>query len=197
MYENSILNDVIHLSVEQFEQAASSLNVGSAVEMFGLSVECILFLHRVIYLHLKALYNACIRLGYVPVSFKIGMIIRVLKVKVTSVMSCEQFRPITIFPILFKVLEFCIINCCKESLITHLNQFAYKKSGDCEKAVFYINSVKNHLMQHNSNVFVTTLDARAAFDGINIYGMLSKLMKLNVNFGIVCILLSWYTKFGA
>ena len=58
-----------------------------------------------------------------------------------------------------------------------------------KKPFFYINSVINYFMQHNSKVFVTTLDANAAFDRINIYGMLSKLMKLNVNFSIVRILL--------
>ena len=78
---------------------------------------------------------------------------------------------------------------CKKSLFTHSNQFAYKKNGGCKKAVFYINSVINYFMQHNSKVFVTTLDASAAFDRINIYGMLSKLMKLNVNFSFVRILL--------
>ena len=81
-------NDLMHLSVEQIEQAASLVNVGSAVNVFGLSVECILFSHPVIYLHLKAVYNACIQNGY-PVSFKTGMIIPVPKVKVTSDMSCE------------------------------------------------------------------------------------------------------------
>ena len=43
MYENLMSNDLTHLSVEQIEQAASSLNVGSAVDVFGLSVECIFF----------------------------------------------------------------------------------------------------------------------------------------------------------
>ena len=118
------------------------------------------------------------------------MIIPVPKVKVTSVMSCEQFRPITIVLILSKVLECRTINCCEESFITHSNQFAYKKGGGCKKAVFYVNSVINVFMQHNSKVFVTTLDASAAFDRMNIYGMLSKLMKLNANFSIVRILLS-------
>ena len=49
-------NDLNHLSVEQIEQAVSLLNVGSVVDVFELSVECILFAHPVIYLHLKALY---------------------------------------------------------------------------------------------------------------------------------------------
>ena len=47
-YENSLSNDLIHVLVEQIEQAAGSLNVGSAVDVFGLSVECILFSHPVI-----------------------------------------------------------------------------------------------------------------------------------------------------
>ena len=66
-----------------------------------LSVECILFSHPIIYLYLKALFNACMYHGYIPVSFKTGMIVPVPKSKVETEMSCEQFGPITIVPIFF------------------------------------------------------------------------------------------------
>ena len=40
---------------------------------------------------------------------------------------------------------------------------------------------------------IATLDASAAFDKINIYGMLSKLIRLQVNFDIVRLFMSWYS----
>ena len=52
-------------------------------------------------------------------------------------------------------------------------------------------------MERKSNFFITTLDASAAFDRINIYGMLSKLIKLKIHFYIIHLLLSWYSNFGA
>ena len=45
-------------------------------------------------------------------------------------------------------------------------------------------------MELKSKVFIITLDASAAFDRINIYGMLSKLVKLKVNLYIIRLLLS-------
>ena len=48
-------------------------------------------------------------------------------------------------------------------------------------------------MKKHNNVYITTLDASAAFDKINIYSMLSKLIKLQVNFGIVRLFMSWYS----
>ena len=48
-------------------------------------------------------------------------------------------------------------------------------------------------MKKRNNVDIANLNARAAFDKINIYGMLSKLMKLQVNFDIVRLFMSWYS----
>ena len=51
-------------------------------------------------------------------------------------------------------------------------------------------------MERKSKIFITTLDASAAFKRINIYDMSSKFNKLQVNFYIICLLLSWYSNFG-
>ena len=80
----------------------------------------------------------------------------------------------------------CVSQNC--SLITHANQLIYKKNGGCEKAIYYVTSVVNYFMERESKVFITTLDASATFDKINIYGMLSKLIKLKVNFYIIRLL---------
>ena len=52
-------------------------------------------------------------------------------------------------------------------------------------------------MECKSKVFITTLDANAAFDKINNYGMFSKLIKLKVNVYIIRLLLRWYSNFGS
>ena len=48
-------------------------------------------------------------------------------------------------------------------------------------------------MKKQNNVYIATLDASAACDTINIYGMLPKLIKLQVNFEIVRLFMSWYS----
>ena len=181
------------LSVEDIEKGANSLAHGSTCDNFGLSVECILYSHPITFMHLKSLYDACLIHGYVPQCFKTGMIIPVPKCNVMNEMSCDQFRPITIIPILSKIFECCILAKFKDKLSTHVNQFGYKQNGGCERAIFYVTSIVNYFMKKHNNVYIATLDASAAFDKINIYGMLSKLIKLQVNFDIVRLFLSWYS----
>ena len=41
--------------------------------------------------------------------------------------------------------------------------------------------------------FFVTLDASSAFDKVNIYGLMTKLIKRNVPFDVIRTLLSWYT----
>jgi hypothetical protein len=44
-----------------------------------------------------------------------------------------------------------------------------------------------------NSVYIITLDASAAFDRVNIYGVLSKLIRLYVNYDIIRLTLNGYT----
>ena len=112
-------------------------------------------------------------------------------------MSCNQFRSINIVPILSKIFECCIFAKLKDKLVTHqtspnINQFGNKQNGGCERATFYVTSIVTYFMKKHNNVYIATLDASAAFDKINTYCMLSKLIKLQVNFDIVTLFMIWY-----
>ena len=47
-------------------------------------------------------------------------------------------------------------------------------------------------MKRQSDVYIVTLDATAAFDRVNAYGLLSKLIDRSVAFDIIRVLYSWY-----
>ena len=51
------------LSVEDIEKGANSLAYSSTCDSFGLSVECILHIHPIIFMHFKSLYDACLTHG--------------------------------------------------------------------------------------------------------------------------------------
>ena len=53
--------------------------------------------------------NFCMCQSYIPLNFKTGIIVREPKSKVEIKMSGEQFRPITIVPILLRVFQCCVI----------------------------------------------------------------------------------------
>ena len=52
--------------------------------------------------------------------------------------------------------------------------------------------VVNYFLKRQSDVYIVTLDAIAAFDRVNIYGFLSKLIDRGVAFDIIRVLHSWY-----
>jgi hypothetical protein len=61
------------------------------------------------------------------------------------------------------------------------NQFGYKQHDGCESAIFIVNEVVDYFKQRYNSVYIITLDASAAFGRVNIYGVLSKLIRLYVN----------------
>jgi hypothetical protein len=56
-----------------------------------------------------------------------------------------------------------------------------------------LQNVVNYYLKRQSNVYIVTLDASAAFDRVNVYALLSKLIDKEVSPEIVRVLLSWYS----
>ena len=48
-------------------------------------------------------------------------------------------------------------------------------------------------LKRQSDVYIVTLDASAAFGKVNFYGLLSKLTERGISIDIMRVLLSWYT----
>ena len=59
-------------------------------------------------------------------------------------------------------------------------QYGFVKNGGCDKAIFVVQNVVNYYMKRHTNVYIVTLDASAAFDRVNVYALLSKLIDKNV-----------------
>ena len=81
----------------------------------------------------------------------------------------NNFRPITIIPILSKLFESCLVNLYVPYLGTHYNQFGFVEYGGCDKALFAVKFVISYFLSYNLPVFVSSLDGEKAFDRINHY----------------------------
>ena len=64
--------------------------------------------------------------------------------------------------------------------------------GGCEKSLFIASNVVNYFLKRCPDVYIMTLGATVAFDKVNVYGLLGKLLDRKVPFEIVRVLLSWY-----
>ena len=192
-YSLSDVSDLGSINVEEVENSALELNTKRTGDLNGLSIEHILFAHPIIYVHLSMLFSLIVKHGHVPLNFKRSIIIPVIKDGKKKTTDVDNYRPITIISVISKIFEMCIfrkINCLFD--FGGL-QLGFVKGGGCEKSLFIVSNVVNYFLKHCSDVYIMTLDATAAFDKVNVYGLLGKLLDRRVPFEIVRVLLSWYT----
>ena len=64
-------------------------------------------------------------------------------------------------------------------------------------SLFTVSNIVNYYLQRCSDVYLVTLDATAAFDRVNTYRLLTKIIDKNIPFEVVRVLLNWYINSSA
>ena len=136
-----------------------------------------------------------LRYNYVPNDFGRGLTIPIPKnsFKIKTAKT-DDFRGITISPIISKVFEHCLYQCMKCHLFSSDLQFGFKKGLGCNHAIYTVQSTIDYYTSNNSTVNVCALDFAKTFDKINHYALFCKLMDRNVLQGIILLLECWYSK---
>jgi hypothetical protein len=186
---NVILDD---FSVEEIECCVGQLHLGRSRDRNELTVEHIINAHPIVYSHLKNLFCLIVKHGHVPSDFKMGAIVPVVKDRRKDINNVDNYRPVTIVSVISKVFEMCLykrINCC---LNVKGMQYGFVKEGGCEKCIYSVQNVVNYYLKRKSDVYIVALDASAAFDRVNVYGLMSKLIDRNVPVEIMRVLFSWF-----
>ena len=73
------------------------------------------------------------------------------------------------------------------------HQFGFKKNLGCREAIFSVRNVVENVISNGSTVSVCALDLSKAFDRMNHYALIAKLMKRNFPVQIMAILETWFT----
>jgi Reverse transcriptase (RNA-dependent DNA polymerase) len=175
----------------------SKLKMGKAAGLDGIHPEHVVYAHPAIVLHLCNLFNLILIHGYVPDGFGKGVIIPLIKDKGGDLLNSDNYRGITISPIISKIFELCVLDKIECNLLTCDQQFGFKKDVGCVHAVYSVQNTVNYFCNRGSNVYLTALDASKAFDKIthNILFNLSK--KRNVKMCFIKMLVNWYSKIFA
>ena len=117
---------------------------------------------------LLAVYNACLRLGYMPYMWKTSIIRIIPKPGKDDYSKTNAYRPIGLISILGKTLERIIANRISGHLINngHLskNQFGFIAGKSTDHAIFNLNREIELALASNDNVALISLDIRGAFD---------------------------------
>ena len=183
-------------NVELIDKSVKSLGLGKAAGLDGLTAEHLQSSHPVLFTLLNKLFNLMIKHGYVPDSFGASYTVPLPKCNYTTVsksLTVEDFRGISISPVLSKVFEKCILDRYQRFFETSDHQFGFKKGIGCSHAIFTVKCVVDHFVKQGSTVNLCALDLRKAFDKMNHHGLFINLMERMLPINLLCTLEYWFS----
>ena len=165
--------------VELVEKSVSSLGRGKAAGLDSLTAEHLQHSHPALFCVLNKLFNLMIKNGYVPDGFGLSYTVPLPKINNASLsksLTVDDFRGISISPVLSKVFEKCILDRYQRFFETSDNQFGFKKGIGCSHAIYTVKCVVDHFVKQGSTINLCALDMKKAFDKMNWHGLFLKLM---------------------
>ena len=133
-YVGAPLLDEYRFDAELVENVINDMKRGKAPDLDGLSIEHLINCHPILPCILARFFNLIIRAGYVPSKFGLSYTVPLLKGSLNSRsknLTCDDFRGISISPVLSKIFEHCILNRFRSFFHTSDQQFGFKKTVGC------------------------------------------------------------------
>ena len=103
-------------------------------------------------------------------------------------LTVEDFRGISISPVLSKLFEHCSLDLYATFFTTSDNQFGFKKGLSCSNTIYSIRTVIDGYIASDTTVSLCALDRSKAFDKMNHHALLIKLMNRQVPINVLEII---------
>ena len=130
--------------------------------------------------------------GVVPRQFRYGTIVPLVKDQQGNVNDTDNYRGITMSPIISKILEHTLRILFSEFLTTSKFQFGFKRNYSTTHAIYCLKETINYYCERGSNVFCSFLDASKAFDRLVHAGLFLKLLSRGMPLIFLEIIIFWY-----
>ena len=193
MYSGDALVSRDLFSVEVICKIICDLKTGKAYGFDGLMAENLLHCHPSALVVVTYLCNLMILSGHVPSQFTKGLTFPIEKEhSFNRTPKVEEFRGITISPLLSKILEKCLLETFGKYFESSVNQFGFKKDVGCPHAIFTLRSTIDYFVNNNSTINICSLDVAKAFDRINHYRLYIKFMERRLPLNIIMLLFNLY-----
>ena len=186
--------DIDIINVELVQKCISQLKKGRAAGVDGISVEHITLAHPILVVQLTLLFNIIYTHSIVPDDFSKGLVIPLLKNVDGNQFVSENYRGITLSPVISKLFEMVMMAIFEKQLNSDPLQFGFKKKSSCSNALFTFKTVIDHYVKCSSTVTVCALDISKAFDRVDHYALMNLLMDRLLPNNFISILLDWFTK---
>ena len=123
--------------------------------------------------------------GFVPNSFGCGVSTPLVKDKTGNLNDVDNYRGITLSPIISKLSEITVLEIRNDVLKTDSLQFGFKTGTSCTNAIFTLKTTVQHFIDKGSSVFISSLDISKAFDRVHHFKLLSAGFPV-VNIDVLC-----------
>ena len=170
-----------------------NLSNSKACDVYGISNYFVKLHKERLLTNITLLVNKSLSDGNFPLSLKMGVVNPVHKNGPKT--DIQNYRPITILPILSKILEYALLRRLDDHMlknqIIHKTQFGYTKNSNTECAVLHILNDIYKGVDNNQPTSLTCLDLSRAFDCVTHSILLNKLKKLKLPEKFLNILTSY------
>ena len=138
-------------------------------------------------LFVSHLFNLSIMQSHVPSHWKCANITPIPKVSLPK--SCSDYRPISLTPILYRVMKKLIVKSFIYPSISIPNstiadsladQFAFRLTGSTSAALIYLLHTVSDLLEVHPYVHVISCDFSKAFDSVQHSTLMSKIAELSI-----------------
>jgi hypothetical protein len=192
-YIGDPLTDDLLIDIELVDNIISQLKRGKAAGLDGLTAEHLQYSHPVLPCILSKLFNLCVFNGVVPDQFCHSYTVPLLKCSSNSKLTVDDYRGISISPVISKAFEHCILSKFGTYFITSDNQFGFKKNVGCSQAIFCAHSVVSKYIENGSTVNLCAIDVSKAFDKMCHHGLFLKLMTRNLPLSLLHLIDFWFS----
>ena len=179
---------------ELVENIIVGMSRGKAAGLDGLTAEHLQYCDALLPAILAKLFNIMMCNGHVPQSFGQSYTVPLHKGNTVYSKSAtvDDFRGISISPVLSKIFEHCVLNRYQKYFVTSDNQFGFKKKSGCSHAIYTLRCAVNEYNNHGSTINLCALDISKAFDKMNHYGLFIKLMNRLIPINLLSVLENWF-----
>ncbi len=177
---------------EEVLSAINKLKCNKAAGKDCIQAEHFKYGHPRLYILLCMLFNSAMVHSHLPQAFMDTIITPIVKDKKDDLTDQDNYRPIAVTCVASKILEEIILDKYSSVFNTSDHQFGFKKNHSTDMCVFTLKEITEKYITHGSPVYMTFMDASKAFDKVNHWVLVDKLISRGLPCAIVRILLKWY-----
>ena len=181
-----------HVTLNDTIDALLCLKSGKSADEDGISAEHFLLSPASFLIRITNLFNSMLKHGIVPLQFRYGYMVPIIKDTQGSNADIGNYRGITISPIASKFFEHVLKQVFAEHLVTSKNQYGFKKNSSTVHALHSLKGTINYFVNNGSRVFCAFLDASKAFDRVVHTGLIIKLISRGLPLSFIDVIISWY-----